>query len=230
MNKLKHTHNRILVKVDVEQKNHYTMEGGIVIRMERDYNNLDRSYTQQTLGEVISSDYIPEKSLILFHFNSLHPSNEIYNYTQLSGEIIASNIKIFSLPENECYLWKEVGKDEWMPLKGFATGLRVYKPYVGLMQGIEPTKIPNTLYITSGELKGNVCHTLKAADYNIIFRNEKGVDEHIIRCRHFEKGYNEREEIIAIDHLLTKQVENGELLIGTLKNKCKTLKENYAKL
>jgi hypothetical protein len=111
-----------------------------------------------------------------------------------------------------------------MPLKGFATGLRVFIPYKGVIEGIPNEQIKNVLYITSGEFKGKVVHTLKACDYEIIFIGTKGVEERIIRCRHFEDECNEREEIVCVDQYLTDKVNKAELLIGISENKSQTLK------
>ena len=43
---------------------------------------------------------------------------------------------------------------------------------------------------------------------------EKGVEEKVIRCRHYENEINEREEVIAIDDELTKKVIDMELMVG----------------
>jgi hypothetical protein len=210
---LKHLEGRIVVMADKEQKNYCTLEGGSIISLERDYNNLDRSYTQQVLGTVVDGKDIPAGALILFHFNSLHDSYKIFNHTPLSGEQIAAGIEMYSIPEEMCYLWKT--DKEWQPCRGIAIGERVWEPYSGIIQGIEPKKIKDTLYIKTGEFKGKVVATLKAAaDYQIIFRNEKGRDETIIRCRHYEEEDHERNEIVAIRHDLTEKVNEGKLLIG----------------
>lgn len=106
---LNHVHGRIICRVDTEQKNHFTFENGQTIRLERDTENFDRKYTQQVLGEVVSSAYIPKGAMLLFGHNSLHPVNEILNYDAVSGEQIASGVKLFSIPEVECFLWKMPG-------------------------------------------------------------------------------------------------------------------------
>lgn len=212
---LKSVSGRVIVKADKEQKNFYTFKNGVVIRMERDYNNLDRSYTQQVLGEVVDAEKIPAGSLVLFHFNSLHETNLITNADILSGEDIASGIKTYSIPEENCYLWKQKEDDNWQPCNGFATALRVFEPYKGMMQDIPPTKVKDVLYVTSGIYKGKVVKTLKACDASIIFRNEKGVDETIIRFRPLGDEKSNREpEAIAIMESLTSKVNNGDLYIG----------------
>jgi hypothetical protein len=114
----------------------------------------------------------------------------------------------------ECFLWRKKSKDLWKPLNNFITALRIFKPYSGFLEGITPTVIKDKLYITSGELAGNVCEVLKATDYQIIYQGEDGREENIIRLRHFEDGYNDREEVIAINHELTNMVINGDILVG----------------
>src|SRR5690606_21725939 len=151
---------RVVVACDIEGKNWHTFEDGTRIRRERQYENLNRRETEPVNATVIHSNYIPEKATILIHPNAIIESNRIYNYAPLSGKFEGSDIRYYSIPEEQCYGWHD-GK-EWKPLKGFQFALRVFKPYRGVIEGIEPELIKNVLYITTGELKGNVCHTLKA--------------------------------------------------------------------
>jgi hypothetical protein len=217
---LKHTKGRVIVYVDLESKNWHTFSSGHKIRLERNYNNLNKRETQPVNGIVIDSEYIPKGSEVLLGHNCTHDVYKIFNVGKLSGEEQASDIKYFSIPEEQVFLWREEGKD-WKPTKNFATALRVFKPYEGVLQGIEPTVLKDILYITSGELSGNVVLTLKSCDYQIVFQDRNGQEGNIIRCRHYEDEYNDREEIIAISHELTEKVKNGEYLIGITKSDCK---------
>lgn len=221
---MKHVYGRILVKVDTEQKNYHTFSDGTQIRIERGYNNLDGQYTNQVRGEVLSSDIIPSGADILFHFNSLHASNEIFDHKFLTLEEVQLNYKLYSIPENECFLWKNKGETKWTTIAPFVTALRIFEPYKGVLEGIEPKKLANILYVTSGELNGYAVHTLKACDYCIIFRGDNGIDEKIIRLRHFEKSKNDREEVVAIDADITKKIKKGELYVGYTKEDCKPIK------
>jgi hypothetical protein len=212
---MKHAEKRIVIKADKDGKNWHTFSDGRKIRLEREYENLDKKHTSQVLGEVISGEDVPRGAMILFHHNAMHPVNQIFNHGQLSGEELASGIEVFSISETECYLWKMPGEKEWNPIKGFAIAFNVYEPYMGKIENILPKKIKNVLYIASGELKGKVCYCLHASGLPIIFNNENGIEETIIRVRHFEgEELNEREEIIAVDLNLTKKVKKRELLIG----------------
>ncbi len=222
---IKHTEGRIIVKADKDGKNWHTFSDGSKIRLERDWNNLDNKHTKQVLGEVVSAEHVPTGAMLLFHHNCIHPVNQIFNHTQLSGNETTSSIEIFSFREDECYLWKMPGEKKWKPTNGFATALRVFEPYTGSFVGVSHKKIENVLYITSGEYKGKVCHTLKSCDMPIIFNNEEGVEETIIRCRHFEDEVeNEREELIAISQYLTDKVNEGSVFIGINEKDCKPLK------
>lgn len=213
MSSLKHVQGRVIVKVDVEKKNSHKFSNGSVIRLERKYNEFNRRITEPTNAEVISADGIPVGSEILIGHNALHDSNRIFNYKPLSGSEEGSDIKYFSIKENECFAWRNE-KGELKPMNNFAFGLRVYVPYKGFIEGIEPELIKDVLYITTGELEGKICHTLDKADYQIVFQGQDGREDNVIRCRHFEDEYNEQEEIIAISHDLTSKLQNSELLIG----------------
>lgn len=223
------TQGRVIIKVDIDGKNWHSFQNGTIIRYERFWNNLDRRHTIQTLAEVVQGENIPVGAEVLIHHNAVHEVSRIFNHKQLSGEDEASTIRYFSIPETQCYLWKMPNEDKWMPLKGYATALRVFQPVKTQFYGIAPNLIKNTLFITSGEHEGKIVRTLKACDYEIIFRNSKGIEEKIIRCRHFEDCPNEREEIIAIDHKLTKLVANGEYYVGISVTDAKPLSEYYEK-
>ena len=73
--------------------------------------------------------------------------------------------------------------------------------------------LKDRLYITSGELKGKAVITLKSSDYELIYQNENGTEDRVIRVRYYGE-WNERNEIIAVDHDLTEQINNGSILVG----------------
>lgn len=222
---MKHVPGRVVVKADVDGKNWHTFASGQRIRIERQYNNLDRKHTEQVLGEVVSAEGMPAGAMVLFHHNAIHPSNLITANTQLSGTEIASGIRFFSFKEDECYLWKMPGEQEWNPAKNFATAYYLFEPYAGPLIGMQPKKLTDILYIAKGgRYEGYACNVLKAAGMPIVFINEGGVEEIIIRLRTFTE-YSEREEIAAINEDITNKVKAGKILVGTSIRDCKTLKE-----
>lgn len=210
---LKSVSGRVVVVVDVQAKNWHTFENGVKIRRERDFNDFNRRVTQPSNATVVSADNVPEGAEILISHNALHEVNRIYNYKKVSGKDEATDIRYYSLPETDCFAWFDKEKG-WQPMRNFAFGLRVFEPYKGTLMGIEPKKIKDVLYITTGELKGNVVLTLVASDYEIVFKGKEKNEERLIRCRHFENEDNEKQEIIAISHSLTEKVNKGELLVG----------------
>ena len=220
---LKHTHGRVVVKVDVNYKDSHRFEDGTEIKLVRRVNNFDRKHTEPVNAIVMSSENIPEGAEILIHHNGLTDENRIFNYKPLSGSDIASDIKYFSIPELQAYLWRMPG-EEWQPIKGFATGLRVFEPYKGLISGIPPKQLKDILYITSGKLSGQVVMTLKSSDYCIVFQ-DNGRERNIIRIRHSDDEDIEREEIQLLHHNFTKKVNKGELLIGLTPSDAKPLHE-----
>lgn len=220
---IKHSHGRIIVKVWMEEKNFHAFENGPTIRIERKYDNFNRRHTEPVQGEVVSAEHIPAGASIVFHHNSLHDTNKIFNYKSLSGNDVASDVRYFSIPELEAYLWK-IDKEDWQPVKGFATALRVFEPYTGILQGIPPKVIKDTLYITSGLLTGKVVMTEKSCDYCVIFQ-DKGRERNIIRIRHDDDADIEREEVCLIHDDMTKRVFNGELWIGLTLSDAKPVHE-----
>jgi len=205
---------RVIISVDHESKNSHTFEDGTTIRLERDWNNLNRRETQPVNAIVIAGEDMKKDSEILIHPNVTHDTNKLFNYSKLSGEVEGNNIKIYSVPSDKCYAWYDEDEKEWKPLSGFEFALRVYEPYEGILEGIDPKVKQDILYVTTGELAGKVVHTLKACDYEIIFQGKDGREERLIRFRHFPGEDNSREEVIAVSEYLTEKVNDGKLLIG----------------
>lgn len=221
---LRHTDKRIVIKVDLESKNSHTFEGGETIRIERQYNNLNQRETQPVNATVVSAEYIPSGSEILIHHNCTHEVNRIFDYENLSGESEASSVKYFSIPEGDCYAWRD--KDgELKPMKDFIFALRVFEPYTGFLEGIEPKLLKDILYITSdGLLQNKVVHVLKSSDYEIIYQDVNGQEARVIRLRHSDEEDLDREEVSVINHDLTEKVNNGTLYVGLSTSDCQPIK------
>ena len=217
---MKAVEGKVIISVDHESKNSYTFEGGLKIRLERNWNNLNKRETHPVNAIVIDGDGLKEGSEILIHPNMTHDSYKIHNYTNLSGEVEGSDIKYYSVPADQCYAWFD---EEWKPLKGFDFALRVFRPYDGVLEGIEPKLMPDILYATTGEFKGKIVHTLKSCDYEIIFQGRQGREERIIRFRHFPDEDHEREEVIAVREDLTELLNKGKLLVGLTPTSAKTI-------
>lgn len=222
---LKHLEGRIVVKCDTQAKNWHTFEDGTVIRRERQFNEFNRRITEPVNTTVISADGIPEGSELLVSHNALHDTNRIFNYTPLSGKSQATDIRYFSIPEYECFAWRD-GTGQMQPVKGFQFGLRVFEPYKGVLTGIDPEIIKDVLYVTTGDLKGLVCHMGKSSDYELIYQGQDGREKSLIRFRHSDTEELEREEVMAISHSLTERVLNGELLLGIEIKDAKPLKRD----
>lgn len=218
---LKWVEGRVIVKADLEYKNQVTFVNGTTIRLERKFNEFNRRITQPVNAIVVSAENIPTDAEILISHNALHDTNKIFSYKNLTD---TGDVKYYSLPETDCFAWR-VGEGEFQPTKNFEFGLRVYEPYKGIMEGIDATLVKDVLYITTGELKGQVVHTLKASDYTIIYQGNDGREKHLIRCRHFGKELNEAEELVAISYSLTEKVKKSEFHIGLSEKDCKPLKD-----
>lgn len=226
MENLKHVEGKIIVKVDHESKNSHRFADGTVIRLERDYNNLNRRETQPTNGIVISGENIPSGSDILVHHNATSETNRIHNYIPLSGKETSSDIKYYSIPEEQCFLWRDEN-NIWQPIAPYETALRVFKPYKGILHNIEPSVLKNTLYVTSGNLKGKVVATIEAVDYVVVFQGINGTEEQIIRFRPNGDAKTKREpEAIAVMNELTEKIKKGEYYVGIEVKDAKPINEN----
>jgi hypothetical protein len=221
--KLKAPSNRVIIKVDLESKNSHTFKDGTKIKLERVYDNFNMRYVKPVNAEVVDGKDIPTGAEILIHHNATHDTYKIFNYQRPTTEA-SSDVQYFSIPIEECFMWREGKGSIWNALNNFVTALRIFKPYKGMLEGIEPEVMNNKLYITSGELKGRAVNTVISSDYEIIYQNEDGTEGRIIRLRYFPDG-NDRNEITAINDNLTELVENGDLWVGYSKSDAKQLKE-----
>lgn len=217
---MKSVEGKVIVSVDHEKKNSYTFENGLTIRMERDWNNLNRRETQPVNAIVIDGEGLKEGSEILIHPNMTHDSYKIFNHTRLSGNVEGSDVKYYSIPIDQCYAWYD---EDWKPLKNFDFALRVFRPYEGTLEGIEPKLVEDMLYVTTGEFDGKIVQTLKACDYEIVFQGKENREERLIRFRHFPDEDNEREEVIAVREDLTKLLKKRKLLVGLTPTDAKSI-------
>ncbi len=219
---LKHTVGRVIVVANVEYKN-YAKLNDTKIRLERQFNNLNRRETEPVNATVVSSENMPKGAEVLIHHNALHDTNRIFGAEKLINNESSADVKYYSIKENECFLWR-IDKSQWNPCAIFETALRVFKPYDGLLENVPHTRIKDVLYCTSGKLKGKVVSTLKGCDYEVIFQNENLIEERIIRFRPFGDEGNFREpEAIAIMDDLTKLVKNGKYFVGLSEKDCKPI-------
>lgn len=209
---LKAPANRVIIKVDLESKNSHTFKDGTKIKLERQYDNFNMRYVKPVNAEVVNAKDIPEGAEILIHHNSTHDTYKIFNYQKPTAEA-SSDVQYFSIPIEECFMWRSEKCSTWNPLNNFITGLRVFKPYTGFLQGIDPSLVKNKIYVTSGDLAGNVVGTVISSDYEIIYQNDDGTEGKIIRLRYYPDG-NDRNEVISVEHELTEKVKNGDLLVG----------------
>lgn len=210
--KLKAPSNRVIIKVDLESKNSHTFKDGTKIKLERVYDNFNMRYVKPVNAEVVDAKNIPVGSEILIHHNATHDTYKIFNYQRPTAEA-SSDVQYFSIPIEECFMWRKEKGSSWNPLNNFITGLRIFEPYTGFLQGIDPTLIKNKIYVTSGELTGNVVGTVISSDYEIIYQDDDGTEGKIIRLRYYPEG-NDRNEVISIEHEMTERVIKGELLVG----------------
>ena len=204
--------NRVIIKVDLESKNSHTFKDGTKIKLERQYDNFNMRYVKPVNAEVVNAKDIPAGAEILIHHNATHDTYKIFNYQRPTAEA-SSDIQYFSIPIEECFMWREEKGSTWNALNNFITGLRIFEPYNGTLQGIDPSLIKNKIYVTSGELAGNVVGTVISSDYEIIYQNDDGTEGKIIRLRYYPEG-NDRNEVISVEHEYTERVNNGELLVG----------------
>jgi len=58
----------------------------------------------------------------------------------------------------------------------------------------------------------------------MVFRNQEGREQRIIRFRTYYPTYNEREEVLFVEEKLTTDLTNGKLLVGLTETDCEKIK------
>lgn len=248
---LNHVQDRVIISVDVTQKNTYQFGNGQILVMFPNTNQLDRRYHAPVSGTVISAEDIPVGVEVLVEHNSCHVVNEIVDLKDDNP-----NIKFYSVPKLECFAWRLITNEyteadlvyyfdglvprtmlpysgiwsEWQPTKYYAIGERVYEPYTGILQNIKPTRIKNTLLIKTGEFKDKIVHIIKNGEYTIIYQDTNGKPNELLVTFHVEDEselsdpiLNAKQEILAVSETLTQRYHNGELLTGLTEDNCKPI-------
>ena len=105
MNKLTHVEGKLVVRIDMNYKNSWTFEDGTKIVLERKYDCFDEKYTRPVNAIVVSAGNIPAGSEVIIHHTCTHDTNRVFNYQPLSGEVEASDIRYFSIREDEAFAW-----------------------------------------------------------------------------------------------------------------------------
>lgn len=205
---LKHVEGRVVIKVDLDSKDSWTFENGMKIEYKRQFNNFNERETKPVNAIVISGEGIKSGSEILVHPNVIHDSNRIFSYKESSD-----TVKYYSIHNDMCFAWHD-GND-WQPLAPYSFALNVFKPYKGLLCGVQPTQLKDTLFVLDGELKNKVVKTIPFSSYVIVFQDKTGREGRIIRFRPFGDTKTKREEeAIAVLETESDAVFSGELIVG----------------
>lgn len=208
---------RVIASVDLEYKNKHTINDGCEIRLRRNVNEFDRRITEPVNAIVIHAKEIPKQAEILINHNATHDIHKLFYLDKLNGHSLSNTVEYFSIPIHDVYAWRL--NSNWNPVFPYDLALRVFKPYIGLFNGILPTVEKQKLFMLTGKMKHKVVITRHHSDYEIIFQNE-GKEERLIRVRTENQGYN-KNQVYAIDHETTHNVVNGDYLIGTNISDCK---------
>ena len=196
----------ILVKVEMHNKENIKFASGETIVVERGYDfNLRQD--KPSIGIMVDGGDAPAGSLVLIHHNSTESSYEVFNYENEKDH------KLYSIPKDMVFLYRKDG--EWFPFENFVISSRIFKPYKGILIGVDGSVVKNRMYIHRGLHEGNACVTLVNCDYELIFYID-GKENRIIRTR--------TREILGIDVELTELIKKGEYEIGLNTSEAKKLK------
>lgn len=203
---LKATARNVLCYIETDNKEKYKFKSGVELYVVRGFNyNLRED--NPSIAEVIDGEGFEQGDLILVHHNASHPTYHIEGIEAQGGQIIKN---LYSVPQDMIFCRKGAENKDWIPNKDFLITLRVYKPYAGLIQGVQPDLVVNRLYVVKGDvdgynMEGKVACVSPYSDYEIIYR-EDNIEKSVIRTR--------SREILGVDLSATEKVLSGEYLVG----------------
>lgn len=213
--------NKVLIRIDMTQKEKYSLGNGKTLHWQRGFNfNLRED--RATYGYVVDGNGMKEGTPVLVNYLSTEPSYAADNETILTEEEKKEGFRIRNIEADMIFCYFD--GEKWQPCKGFLITKRIFKPYNGLLVGIEHERIKGRLYVVKGfdeydgevtDLSGKVCCVTPHSDVELIWHDESSRERRLIRTMN--------REIEAIDNDMTEQVKNGELLVGVAHNYCSTL-------
>ncbi len=213
-----HVEGKVVIKIDMDSKDSWTFQNGMKIEYRRRFNNLNVRETSPVNAITISGENINKGAEILIHPNAVQDSYRIFDYKDS-----VDTIRYYSIPIDMCFAWHD-GND-WCPLPPYAFALNVYKPYEGILTGIEPTQLKDTLFVLTGELQNKVVKTIPFSSYIIVFQGKNGREQQIIRFRPFGDEKNGREEeAVAVLNDVTEKVLKGMFIVGISISDAKKIK------
>ena len=83
---LKAAQGRILLKVDPDFKNNYSLTKDVTIRLERNVENLNHRETMPVQGICMEDrPNVSREAMVIVNHNSFHPSNQVFDYDGLTN-------------------------------------------------------------------------------------------------------------------------------------------------
>lgn len=217
--------NFVLIKIDVTQKEKYALTKDVTIQIIKGFS-FNLRVERSSMGYVIDGEGLPHGSKLLINYLGLEPTYHVPNYNYLTEEEVKEGYKVINIPKDMAFAYNS--GTGWIPCEDYLITLRIFKPYKGLMTGIEPQIVKNRMFVVAGydnydgektDLSGLVAVTTPNCDYHITYHDTDNKQYDLMRSMN--------REIEAIDYDMTEKLNNGELLIGYSPNDCKTLKNEF---
>lgn len=226
--KVKSINGKILIKMNIKQKEKFALTEDINIAIEKGYNfNLRED--RASFGYILDGNKMTKGSACLVHHLSIEPTYEVpFLQYFLSDEDIKKGFKVYNIPVDMCFCYRE-GHSEWQPCENFLITQRIFKKTAEVKGGLIlpdninlPERVKGKMYVVKGfdtesgvDLSGLVCITTENCDYQIIWHEEDNKEYSLIRTRN--------REIMAIDYDTTNLVNENKLYLGLTDRDCKTL-------
>lgn len=228
--KVRAINGKILIKMNIKQKEKYALTDDINIAIEKGYNfNLRED--RASFGYIIQGNGLPVGAACLLHHLAIEKGYEVpYIHYFISEQDISNGFKVYNIPVDMCFAYRE-GKGEWTPCDNFLITKRIFKKQVEVKGGLIlpdsinlPERVKGKMYVVSGfdkeegnntDLSGLVCLTTENCDYQIIWHEEDNKEYSLIRTRN--------REVMAIDYDTSNLVNENKLYLGLTDRDCKTL-------
>ena len=219
---------KILIKMNIKQKEKFALTEDINIDIQKGYNfNLRED--RASFGYILDGNKMTKGAACLVHHLSIEPTYEVpFLQYFLSDEDIKKGFKVYNIPVDMCFCYRE-GHSEWQPCENFLITQRIFKKTTEVKGGLIlpdninlPERVKGKMYVVKGfdtesgvDLSGLVCITTENCDYQIIWHEEDNKEYSLIRTR--------GREVMAIDYDTSNLVNENKLYLGLTDRDCKPL-------
>ena len=133
--KVKSINGKILIKMNIKQKEKFALTRDINIEIQKGFNfNLRED--RASFGYILDGNKMTKGAACLVHHLSIEPTYEVpYIHYFLDDADIKAGFKVYNIPVDMCFCYRE-GYADWQPCENFLITQRIFTPPITLSGGL----------------------------------------------------------------------------------------------